>query len=164
MELKSHGGDALKDALDQVTSSMPEVVDNIQDDFASFVIIIKGRLIAFFEYHNDATNLEEDEVPNFQGAVPFNHVHHYIKDDMPDRPYYKGSGSIQVPFERALKKMDGIFLDLLVEDVVVQKVLYWMKDHRPLDLVAPALRSKARQRYVDSAPFPQMPEDVEMAD
>lgn len=141
VELKSQKGDSLEKALKQSTSSLPQLVDNVEEDFAMFLIILKGHYIAFFEYHNDRSNLVEDGVPSYSGAVPFNHAPGYCRVNIPQRPRYRGVSYLDLGFDEgdANVRMEGIFLDLLREDVTVQRVLNWMKDHRPLD-VAPPLR------------------------
>ena len=167
VELKSQKGDSLQKALDQATSSMPQLVDGLRD-FAMFLIIIKGHYIAFFEYHNDRSNLGEEGVPSYCGAVSFNHAHRYIEEDTAKRPTYKGMGSLDVGFEDEdpLSKIDGIFLDLMNKghDVVVEEVLGWMKKHESLDITTEGSRSERPQGAVDTAAFPQNANDDEMAD
>jgi hypothetical protein len=74
VELKSGKGDSLEKAVDLSTSSMGETVNNSADNFAIYMMIVKGKYVAFFQYHNDRTNLYEDGVPNTKGAISFNHV------------------------------------------------------------------------------------------
>jgi hypothetical protein len=167
VELKSEKGDSTKKALEQSTSSMPELLDSMGGNFSTFLIIIKGHYIAFFEYHNDRSNLVEDGVPSYKGAVPFNHAPFYSKDVTPGRPEYRGVGSLEVFLEEKDPYfMEGIFLDLLTEDVTVQNVLNWMKDNHPLGLtgLTPGRSSIKRVQGVDSAPFPHILEDDHMAD
>ena len=36
------------------------LVDEVWEDFTLYIIVMKAKSIAFFEYHNDRTNLTED--------------------------------------------------------------------------------------------------------
>lgn len=66
-----------------------------------YLVIVKGKKLAFFEYHCDRTNLYEEGVLNTKGAIPFHHVQNYASDsqDLHGRPPYSGSGSLGVDFE-----------------------------------------------------------------
>lgn len=137
VELKSAKGDSLEKAVNQSTSSMPESVDKLGGSFSMFLIIVKGKYIAFFEYHNDRSNLYEDGVLNTKGAIPFNLAQIFASDHkgLDERPYYKGSGTLLEDNEdgdTGPEVMEGIFLPLDLEDVKVEKVLTWMKEHDPL--------------------------------
>jgi hypothetical protein len=141
VELKSKKGDSIEKGLDQATSNMTELVDNLGEDFAIFLIIIKEHYIAFFEYHYDRSNLVEDGVSSFKGAVPFNHAHSYdpsySEGGMTERPQYNGVDYLEVYLEegdRPFMKMGGIFLDLVTEGVTVQRVLNWMQKNKSLDI------------------------------
>lgn len=121
VELKSAKGDYLAKAVDQATSSMLETVDNLGSGFSMYLVIVKGNNIAFFEYHNDRSNLFEDGVQNTKGAISFNHVKPLTPDG---RPFYKGNGSLNEDFENGdanPKVIQGITLRLFTEDVTVEK-------------------------------------------
>jgi hypothetical protein len=167
VELKSTKGDYLEKALGQATSSMPETVDNLGYTFSMYLIIVKGKHIAFFEYHNDRTNLYEDGVLNTKGAIPFNRVKNNASDRqrLVGRPHYTGSSSLNADFEDGDKRpevMEGIFLPLDAEDVTVEWVLRWMKDNEPLDVSEASTVPVGVPPSVpfDSAPFPD-PMDTE---
>jgi len=137
VELKSAKGDTLEKAVNQATSSMVQSVDNLGGSFAIYMVIVKGKHIAFFEYHNDRSNLYEDTIQNNKGAIPFNLAQCYAADitHITGRPVYKGSGSLSVDYEEGeagTQSMKGIWLPLDTEDVTVEKVLRWMKNQEPL--------------------------------
>jgi hypothetical protein len=151
VELKSAKGDSLKKALEQATSSMVQTVDELGESFSIFLIITKGKYIAFFEYHNDRSNLDEDDVPNHKGAIPFNHVNskHLEPQDLSRRPKYKGVDSLTVDTEgegTEDRVMEGVYLNLLQDDTVVEKVLRWMKENNPVDVTS-------KRTSYDSAPY-----------
>jgi hypothetical protein len=102
VELKSAKGDSLEKAVNQATSSMAQSVDNLGGSFAIYLVIVKGKDIAFFEYHNDRSNLYEDGVQNHKGAIPYNRVKYNALDirRLTGRPDYTGSGSLNVDFEK----------------------------------------------------------------
>lgn len=142
VELKSAKGDSFMKALDQLTSSMVTLVDDLGNEglkdekagFAIFLILVKGRLIGFFEYHNDRSNLYEDSYLHHKGAVPFNMPQQKLP---PGRPHYKGTGLVTYDDEYAatnqqLANMAGAFLDLEKDAVRIQEVLLWMKNNNPL--------------------------------
>lgn len=171
VELKSAKGDSLEKAVNQTTSSMPQTVDKAGKKYTMYLIIVKGKRIAFFEYHNDRDNLYYDGVLNTKGAIPFNHASFYASDpqDTLGRPKYKGTGQIQVDLELDLQPkvfLDGVFLDLITDDVMVEKVLRWMKSHEPLDVdrseasTATGVLS-ANNSVIDSAPFPPPDMDID---
>jgi DNA polymerase type B, organellar and viral len=120
------------DSLNLLNQSL----DKLCDSFSMYLIIVKGKWIAFFEYHNDRSNLYEDGVLSTKGAVSFNHTKYYTLDPklLSERPHYTGSGGIRVSFEDGDKRpevVEGVFLPLETEDVTVEKVLRWIKDHKP---------------------------------
>ncbi|KAL9006276.1 MAG: hypothetical protein Q9188_000967 [Gyalolechia gomerana] len=138
VELKSESGESLMEALDQLTSSMPTLVDDMgnqdKSNFNIFLIIIKGKSLGFFEYHNDRSNLYEDGIQHHLGAIPFNLPQQTVPSG---RPQYKGTGVVTYKDEYAkaneqLEDMSHAFLDLDKDAVRIQQVLLWMKEHEPL--------------------------------
>lgn len=74
-ELKSGHGSNLEEALQQARSSMVILGDGLKDtDISIFLVVVKGKFIGFFEYHNYRNVLYEDDISNMLGAVPFNTV------------------------------------------------------------------------------------------
>lgn len=133
-ELKSHRGDSILKALDQITDSMPQMVDKLQNDFSAFIIIVKGKGIAFFEYHNDRDNLTEEEIPNYKGAVPFFKVPRHVQE----RPVYQG-GNMAAPiqyegYDVPSGDMQVAVLPLEGESVLIGNVLRWMSANAPVPL------------------------------
>ena len=91
LELKSMVGDSVQKATGQAIASLPMTMDFLGKDFDSFLIVVRGREIAFYEYHNDVSDLDEDGIANINGAVPFSHPQH---DRLPPgRPKYSDHGS-----------------------------------------------------------------------
>ena len=78
-ELKKEGGARIEDALTQTTNSITETMDQQGSSRAlkydAFVVIQRGMEIAFFEYHNDASNLNEEGVDNVDGCVSLTQTH-----------------------------------------------------------------------------------------
>lgn len=71
-ELKSATGDRLEEALNQSITSIVETIDEKgqnDNEFETFIVVQRGLDIAFFEYHNDVTNLDEEGIPHFRGCV-----------------------------------------------------------------------------------------------
>lgn len=85
IELKSASGKSLSKALALAALSMPRLVDDLQEEFSIFLIIMKGKSVAFFEYHNDRALLTEQGYQHYHRAIPFNHP------DLarPGRPQYQ---------------------------------------------------------------------------
>lgn len=72
-ELKKDKGDRMEDALHQTIVSIIETLDlqgsNKSQEFDVYVVIQRGMEIAFFEYHNYASLLDDEDVENIKGAV-----------------------------------------------------------------------------------------------
>lgn len=66
MELKSKSGDRFEDALAQV---LDEIAETMQHTIEAYIVIQRGTKIGFFEYHNDVSNLDEEQIPHFRGCV-----------------------------------------------------------------------------------------------
>jgi hypothetical protein len=158
VELKSAKGESLVKAVEQATSSMEETVDNAGGDFSTYMVIVKGKYIAFFEYHNDRSLLYEDGVLNIHGAIPFNLAKHYAlnSQEVIGRPSYKGSGRLKMGFAEGERNLshEGIYLPLDTEDVTVQWILNWMKDNKPLEVTK---SSTAQTGFSPSVPFDSAP-------
>ena len=50
-------GDNIQKATDQVTEALPVTVDQLGGELDSFLIVVRGSKLAFYEYHNDRKNL-----------------------------------------------------------------------------------------------------------
>lgn len=132
VEMKSGTGATTEKALDQITSSMVQAIDRLGGEFTCFLIIVKGKQIGFFEYHNDRSNLSEDEVQQHFGAISFNNPQQLTPNR---RPFYRGTGSVSHQDDHIGDDMGDqheVFLDLATEDLTVVKVLEWMRDNQPL--------------------------------
>jgi hypothetical protein len=72
-EIKKHKGDRMEKALNQAVKDIQETIDekgNITDSaFEVFVLVQRGMDIGFFEYHNDESNLDEENIDHFRGCV-----------------------------------------------------------------------------------------------
>lgn len=66
MELKSTQGDRLEDALAQLVEEIEETMEYIIE---AYFVVQRGTKIAFFEYHNDVSNLDEEDIPHFRGCI-----------------------------------------------------------------------------------------------
>jgi hypothetical protein len=73
MELKKKGGDRIEDALNQLRNSLEETLDTkgntYKDEFEIFAVVQSGLDIGFFEFHEDQSNLDEEDIPHFLGCV-----------------------------------------------------------------------------------------------
>lgn len=134
LELKGGKGKSLIEAINQSVASMVTLVDDIGEDFSIFLIIVRGKTLGFFEYHNNRNDLYQEAVQHHYRALPFNLPQ---QTSPPGRPFYKGTGL--VPFEdeyagpnERLEDMAGAFLDIEKDSVTIQNVLNWMKLNGPL--------------------------------
>lgn len=67
MELKANNAkDRFEDAVAQVVS---EIANTMESKMEAYVVVQHGTKIAFFEYHNDVSNLDEEDIPHFKGCV-----------------------------------------------------------------------------------------------
>lgn len=66
MELKSRTGDRLEEALNQVVE---EIAETMESSIEAYVVVQRGTKIAFFEYHNDISNLDDEGIPHFRGCI-----------------------------------------------------------------------------------------------
>lgn len=134
VELKSGRGDNVNKALDQSVDSLVTLVDNLAGDFSIYIIILRGKSIGFFEYHNDRSNLYEEGVRHHRGAIPFNLPQ---QNCPPGRPTYRGTGTVTFQDEYAeanerLPDMANAFLLIEKDSPAIQNVLNWMKHNPPL--------------------------------
>lgn len=75
MELKKEKGDRFEDALNQLVTSIIGTVDSNQT-FEVYAVVQVGRKIAFFEYHSDESNLDEEGIPHFRGCISLTQSYH----------------------------------------------------------------------------------------
>jgi hypothetical protein len=66
IELKSSNGDRFEDALAQVVAEKEETLE-IQTEV--YIVVLRGTKIGFFEYHNDVSNLDEEDISHFKGCI-----------------------------------------------------------------------------------------------
>lgn len=131
LELKSGTGDSFEKALNQVTSSLVTLTDR-KEQTSIFVIVMKGKKIGFFEYHNDRSNLSEEGIPQYLGLVPFN-----LPNSVAGRPKYAGTGNLPYKEDKNEEPrfdIRGGFLDIIIDHVTVGQVLLWMKYNMPLNI------------------------------
>lgn len=74
-EFKKAKGARFEDALSQLAETIPFAVDklgySLESVFEIFAVVVMGTDIGFFEYHNDRSNLDEENIPHFRGCVSF---------------------------------------------------------------------------------------------
>jgi len=73
-ELKKVGGDRMEDAVEQTINAVVETMDQqgqVDHAYDVFLVVQRGLDIAFFEYHSDVSNLEEQDTSNFRGCTSF---------------------------------------------------------------------------------------------
>ena len=62
---------------------------SLEDQIEVYVVVQRGTKIGFFEYHNDITNLDEEEIPHFGGCISLTQsyqidgIDQVILDDVP---------------------------------------------------------------------------------
>lgn len=67
-------GDRFEKALVQLKLSIEDTIsqmgyeDNLSK-FEVFAVVMCGEKIGFFEYHHDESNLDEEDIPHFEGMV-----------------------------------------------------------------------------------------------
>jgi hypothetical protein len=66
MELKSSTGDRFEEALVQLVG---EAAETLEEQIEVYVVVQRGTKIGFFEYHNDVSNLDEENIAHFRGCV-----------------------------------------------------------------------------------------------
>jgi hypothetical protein len=66
MELKASNGDRFEDAISQVVD---EIAETMEEGIEAYVVVQRGLKIGFFEYHNDVSNLDEEDIPHFKGCI-----------------------------------------------------------------------------------------------
>lgn len=66
MELKSSTGDRFEEAIVQLVN---EIAETAEDLIEVYVVVQRGTKIGFFEYHNDVSNLDEENITHFRGCV-----------------------------------------------------------------------------------------------
>ena len=109
LELKKTGGDRMEKALVQLCEAIPETIDtkgNTPGDegqFEVFAVVQCGLNIAFFEYHQDQSNLDEEDIPHFRGCVSLtegyklNGVYQCLMEQLPQgmKPLYHDYGRLK---------------------------------------------------------------------
>lgn len=131
VEIKSGTGATIEQAVDQITSSMVHTVYRLGGSYACFLIVVRGKRIGLFEYHNDRSVLFEHRVVHHYGAISFNNPQQQVADR---RPFYKGTGRLTYQDEdtdESLGDQSEVFLGLDIDDVDVSRVLEWMKHNEP---------------------------------
>ena len=71
-EFKKKGGDRFEKALTQLKSSIENTLAEqgfSESRFEAFAVVMCGPRIGFFEYHQDTSDLEEENICNFDGMV-----------------------------------------------------------------------------------------------
>lgn len=135
VEIKSIIGDNIQKATDQVTEALQVILDDFGGDFDCFLIVVRGSRLAFYEYHNDRSNLTEQGLKHYHGAIPFNHPQ--VKDLPAGRPSYSGFGDFpdRDEYTDDVAKQEfgmGYILGLTEHDDTIQEVLRWMSANSPI--------------------------------
>ena len=67
MELKKNGPSVrCEEALSQLVLEIAETFETVMN---VFVVVQCGTKIGFFDYHNDVSNLDEENIPHFRGCL-----------------------------------------------------------------------------------------------
>ena len=94
MELKKVG-ERKEDALNQICESILETVDKkgnalgTESEFEVYAVVQNGVEIGFFEFHSDADNLDEEDIPHFRGCVSLTQdysINGKLEVVLPDKP------------------------------------------------------------------------------
>ena len=115
MELKKTGGDRMEKALVQLCDAIAETIDtkgntpSDEDQFEVFAVVQCGLNIAFFEYHQDQSNLDEDEIPHFRGCVSLTQGNNLDGEyQCPMKQLPQGMKPLYHNYERLRKEEDDI--------------------------------------------------------
>jgi hypothetical protein len=72
-------GVRIEDGLAQLAQAIPLAIEESGcksgDEFETFAVVMVGTDIAFFEYHNDVSNLDEEGIEHFKGCVSLTQPH-----------------------------------------------------------------------------------------
>ena len=74
-ELKKQGGEVFDKAVSQVSNAISQLHDIQYGSIEMFVIVQRGRQIAFFDYFSYHSLLEEEGINHFKGCVPLTYLH-----------------------------------------------------------------------------------------
>lgn len=72
VEIKKMGGESFVAAMRQIGNAVVECVDEmgqLRGDYATFVVIVRGLEIGFFEYYNYRELLDEEGISNYKGLI-----------------------------------------------------------------------------------------------
>jgi hypothetical protein len=69
VEINKLGGDSLKKTMEQAADAAKFAADE-DESMSIMLIIIWGNEIAFYEYYNYRTELEDKGVKNYKGLIP----------------------------------------------------------------------------------------------
>lgn len=72
VEIKKKGGDSFAAAMRQAGDATVEVLDEMgvqNSNFATFVVVVRGMEIGFFEYYNYRELLDDEDISNYEGLI-----------------------------------------------------------------------------------------------
>jgi hypothetical protein len=142
VECKSKKGDSFNKAVDQLTEASRITSDEKSECQSLWFIVTRNDKIGFYLYSNDRCNLEEDGIPNYNGAIPVNQLK-LIKEkfnlrlgvELPDWLDYKGKGNFPVENKSPSEKgAIGHWLSIRDDAPMVRKLMDWIRDTDPIDL------------------------------
>jgi hypothetical protein len=141
VECKSKKGDSFNKAVHQLTEASQITADELSGNYSLWFIVTRNDKIGFYLYSNDRSNLEEDGIPNYNGAIPVNQLKflqkkHNIKlgVSLPDWLDYKAKGKFPVEEEKKKGATFGHYLSIKDDAPRVRLLMDWIRDTDPIDL------------------------------
>lgn len=164
-EYKKKGGASLLDAMGQLSASVTETLseyfyESSEAGFKVYAYVQRGIHAAIFEYHSNASDLSEEEVPNVEGFVPLT-LPYYLKSRYNHRTVYPapyrppegllllsdtvGPGFNPDSGDHSLVRRAGVqFEEPCVFDITVRshrrhllQLMAWSKEHYPRPSIHP---------------------------
>lgn len=139
MELKATNGDRMEDALSQIVS---EIEQTMEHTIETYDVVQRGTKIAFFEYHNDVSNLDEEEIPHFKGCISLTQSY-IIEDTIQEVLEHKPIGLLPLYHDykhlrkdtetrkEALEYTPLCVLDLDNHEKEINFLFHYMANHEP---------------------------------
>lgn len=116
MEFKSPTGDSIMQAVRQTVA---EIAETMEEVIEAYVVVMRGKKIAFFEYHNDRTNLDEERIPNLLGCVSLTQgyfIQGVHQDIIPGLFIPDGVQTMQMRSQRTIARRYGESEDNLITE------------------------------------------------
>ena len=141
-EVKKAGGARLEEAMEQTVESIVETMDRQGQigSFDTFVIVQRGLDIAFFEYHNDRNNLDEEGIQHVRGCVSLTQAYELegeMKEILRPGPGVKklseiGKPRASSPIRREAKRYETpCVFNLLEHQEEINDLFRWIAENPP---------------------------------